>query len=451
MSLLDVVRQKIQAQQAERDARQADLDSIVEAASAENRDLNDDEAAKFAEAKSALVGADDELVALRAREAELIELDERRAAAAAVRPANAEVGSVSVRTEERTYRPDGEHSFLSDLFARDMRMGDRDAEERLYRHSMEHRATAVAGMAGAVPPAYLVDQYAAIARAGRPFLNSLNSLDLPPDGVSFVIPRGNTGTTAAQTVEGAGFTDGDLANADITSSVNLTTAKTDISRTLFMRGGAVVDQILFPDLMAAAEVQLNASCLTGNGTAPNHLGVLEVGSIESVTYTDASPTVTEAWPKLSDAIQRINSLRYMPATVIYMHPRRWGWITSATDTSGRPLFEFSTTPPNSVIGLGRAAEYGQVVGTLQGLPVVTDASIPTNLGAGTNEDRIIVARSTDILFWEDSVMQFSFEQALSTAPGQVRLAVGKFALFVPGRYPKSIAVISGTGLAAPTF
>ena len=89
-------------------------------------------------------------------------------------------------------------------------------------------------------------------------------------------------------------------------------------------------------------------------------------------------------------------------------------------------------------------------GTLQGLPVITDASIPTTLGGGT-EDVICVARSFDILYWEDDLLQFTFEQVPSTAPGQVRLAAGRFSLFTPGRYPTSISTIGGTGLAAPTF
>lgn len=438
---------------AERAALVQAADAVIATAEAEQRSLTTEE---FATVQAAADSP--ELRAIDERLATLTDLARRNAAAATEIPTSR--GGARVGTEARTYRPDNGTSFFADLYASSFpgQMPGRAAEaaERLARHSREtqvdRRDIAVAALAGAVPPQYLVDQFAGVARSGRPFLNSLNALPLPPEGISFFIPRGTTGSAGAMTTEGAGFNEQDMANTNDNPIVTLVTAQEDISRTLFMRGGSVVDQIIFPDLMAASEVALNASALNGNGTLPNHRGILQVSGISAVTYTDASPTVPELWPKFSDAIQRVNSLRYMPATAVYMHPRRWGWVTSAVDTTGRPLFEFSTRPPapNSVIGLGVAAEYGQVVGTLQGLPVITDAGIPTNLGGGT-EDIIIVARTADIRYWEDDMLQFTFEQTLSTAPGQVRLAVGRFSLFHAGRYPTAISTIGGTGLVTPTF
>lgn len=438
MSLIDLQREK-------RAAAVAPAAAIVSAAEAEGRDLTPDES-------RAVDAAYDAAAEIDANIARTIDRAERDARAAAELP---KVGGAKIGREERTYRPDVASSFFSDLYATQFRTGDyAAAEERQIRHArevaVEHRDIAVSAMAGAIPPQYLLDQFAPVARAGRPFLNSLNSMPLPPEGVSFVVPRGTTGSAAAMTAEAAGFNEQDMANTDLTLTVNLVSAQQDVSRTLFMRGGAVVDSIIFPDLLQALAVAGNVSALNGNGTAPQHRGVLNVAGISAVAYTDATPTVPEAWPKVSDAIQRINSLRFVPASVVYMHPRRWAWITAALDNSQRPMFEFSTVPPNSVVGLGVAAEYGQVVGRLQGLPVITDASIPTTLGGGT-EDIIIVARSQDFVFWEDNVMTFSFEQTLTTAPGQVRLAAGQFQLFSAGRYPTGISTIGGTGLIAPTF
>jgi HK97 family phage major capsid protein len=461
MGPLDSIRAALRANLDARAQHESDIDTLISTAETRGSDFDDTERAAFTEHRSAIAALDSARPDLEAREAEFLaraaarQAAEARAAALPTATTTA-VGGGVVRREERTYRPDVQHSFFADLFATTFRQGDfRSAEQRQLRHSqetlVERRDIATSAMAGAVPPQYLLDQFAPVARAGRPFLNSLNSLPLPPEGVSFIIPRGTTGSAGAMTTEGAAFNEQDMANTDLTLTVNLVTAAQDISRTLFMRGGAVVDSIIFPDLLASLAVAANTSAINGNGTAPNHRGVLQVAGISAVSYTDGSPTVPEMWPKISDAIQRINSLRFMPGNVVYMHPRRWGQLTSATDSTGRPLFEFSTVPPNSVMVLGVAAEYGQVVGTLQGLPVITDATIPTNLGAGTNEDIIIVARSLDFVFWEDSVMQFTFEQTLSTAPGQVRLAAGQFQLFSAGRYPTSISTIGGTGLVAPTF
>lgn len=459
MDFLEILRRRVAEKIAERQARQADLDAVLAAPTSEARDLNSDEAARFAEIRSTLTALDDEIAGIEGRVTQLqAEQRQRESQAQHLAELNIEPRALDPQLNggrsERTYRRDGQHSFLSDLYNSQV-LNERSASDRIARHmheeSVERRDIGVSAMAGAIPPQFLVDDYAPVARAGRPFLNSLNALSLPPEGVTFTIPRVTTGSAGAMTAEAAGFNEQDMANTDLSATVNLVTAQQDVSRTLFMRGGSVVDQIIFPDLLAAAEVALNTSAVNGSGTAPQHRGILQVSGISAVTYTDASPTVGEVWPKLQDAIQRVNALRFLPATAIYMHPRRWGWFLAATDSSGRPLFESAQSVPANVMGLGNAAAYGQIVGTLAGLPVITDATIPTNLGAGTNEDVIFVARTFDVRYWEDEAMQFTFEQAITTAPGQVRLAIGRFSLFTAGRYPTAVSTIGGTGLVAPTF
>lgn len=461
VTLLEQLRDQMRALLASRQAAESTLDTMV--ASAEARGdgtLTDEESATLADVRGRVAALDGERAPLQARIADLQSRDEARAAADSISRSlgsPAPAGTVTVRSEERTYRPD-RSTFFADLFAQTFRTGDYvGAEQRLSRHMSEvhaeQRDIGVSAGAGLIPPQFLVDAYAPTARAGRPFLNSLQSRRLPADGVSFTVPRLTTGASAAMTAEAAVFFESDPAVTDLTRSVVLVSAAIDVSRTLFMRGGALVDDVLFPDMVEALAVAGNVSAINGDGAAAQHLGVRNIVSIEAVSYTDASPTVGEMWPKLADAVQRINALRFLPASAIFMHPRRWGSITGSVDTAGRPLFDFSRTIPavGFGAGMGDAAAYGQVVGTLMGLPVVTDASIPTNLGAGTNEDVIIVARTQDILFWESPVMSFTFEQNPSTAPGQVRLAVGQFQLFIAGRYPKSISTIGGTGLVAPTF
>jgi hypothetical protein len=88
---------------------------------------------------------------------------------------------------------------------------------------------------------------------------------------------------------------------------------------------------------------------------------------------------------------------------------------------------------------------------MQGLAVVTDNNIPTNLGAGTNEDVIVITRPVDHRLWLDPAgpRTFSFEQ--SNAPQSVRLAVWGEVAFTAGRYPAASSVIGGTGLVAPSF
>jgi hypothetical protein len=87
-----------------------------------------------------------------------------------------------------------------------------------------------------------------------------------------------------------------------------------------------------------------------------------------------------------------------------------------------------------------------------GLPVFTDANIPTNLGAGTNEDRIIVMASPVVHLWERAgdPVTLSFEQQAGTSL-QVQLIVFGYVAFTAGRYPAASGVVSGAGLVTPTF
>jgi hypothetical protein len=93
----------------------------------------------------------------------------------------------------------------------------------------------------------------------------------------------------------------------------------------------------------------------------------------------------------------------------------------------------------------------QVVGNMQGLPIVTDPNFPVNLGpetpAGT-EDPILITRVTDSVLWESGIRTMAYPETLS---GQltVRLQVFGYLAFTAARYPVSSAEV--TGLTAPTF
>jgi hypothetical protein len=161
------------------------------------------------------------------------------------------------------------------------------------------------------------------------------------------------------------------------------------------------------------------------------------------------------YPKIADVIQQINvatgGLGYT-ATKIIMHPRRWGFFEALLDTTNRPLipsggpyFNAAATDANNM------PDYG-FVGTMQGLPVYTDANIPTNLGSGTNEDRIIVEASQVVHLFERAgdPVTLSFEQQAGTSL-QVQLIAYGYAAFTAGRYPAASGVVSGAALVPPTF
>lgn len=451
----------------------SERDGIHANAQDEKRDaLTEDETVEFRRLTDEIRGVDDQVDELRGRIDELEDEAERQAAADALArqlddgAEEREVvtaGRVQVVSEPRTYTERSGNSFFVDAF-RAKYNEDPTARERLSRHAREvvaegeseRRDVGTSAFGGLVVPQYLVDEFAEVLRNGRATANAVRSLPLPSEGMSLVIPRGETGTsTAAQASENAAVseTNADFDN-DLTVNVRTFAGQQDVSRQSLERGTAGIDRLIYADLVADYAETLDASIIADDGTSGTHKGILNATGINSVTYTDTGPTVAESYPKIADAVQKVASNRKLSANLIIMHPRRWGWFLSAVDSQNRPLVVPDAGA--AVNAMGTAASNfgeGQLVGTLQGLPVLVDANIPTDLGTGSDEDRIIVARRQDGILWEEDngmPRELRFEE---TNGGNltVKLVVYGYSAFTAERYAKAFSVISGTGLVAPTF
>jgi HK97 family phage major capsid protein len=363
-------------------------------------------------------------------------------------------GKEHVQVSEPDMYVRGGRSFMGDLYAAKVQ-GDPEARDRIDKHqrlSLEQRATTSATMGGLIPPAYLLDLYAKAARNGRVYADQANGSTLPDTGMSIIIPRVTTSTAAGvQATENTAVTTQDPAETDLTVNVRTLAGYLPVSRQALERN-AYDDRILFEDLTARYWALLDTQCISGTGASGQILGVLNTSSIS--TSTASTATIAGVWPKIADVIQQVNAamggIGYVADKVI-MHPRRWGFFEAALDSQNRPTFGISGQPAFNVVGTGDAAGYG-LVGYMHGLPVYTDANIPTNLGAGTNEDRIIVQASPVVHLFERSgdPVSLSFEQQAGTSL-QVQLVCYGYAAFTAGRYPAASGVVSGAGLVPPTF
>ena len=341
---------------------------------------------------------------------------------------------IYVNELDRTYRPDKpERSFFRDAIAAVHVGGDFEAAERLQRNAREQadefrdrglqmRDVTSGAFTGLVIPQYLADNFVDIARAGGPLLNRLESrLPIPDVGMTVNIGRMTTGTAvAAQATEGTAVQETDSDDTLLTINVRTYAGMQDVSRQAYERG-SLVDEVIFRDLTRAYFTAVDSAILNGAGTSGTHLGIRSTSGIITVTYTDGTPTVAEFYPKLQDAIQQINAGLFLPATAIVMHPRRWGWLQAAVDSTGRPLSEPQSAIAVNPVAVGGAAGYGPV-GSISGIPVITDGNIPTNLG--TNEDCIIVTSTPELWIWEETggiPRRLRFEQV--APPENIRLAV----------------------------
>lgn len=445
MELIDVLIEK-------RAAAQAALEELLKAPTEEKRDLNEEEAQRFSSLRSDIESYDARVAELR----EYVAQSEVAAKAAA----EMTTSLVRVKAEPPVYGFRGAPSFVSDAY-RAQFVGDSQAQARLARHNemmldtayREFRDVGTAAFGALIPDQFLTSLYAPLARAGRPFANLCNRLTLPPSGMVFKIPRLTTGTAvASQATENTEAQETNLDETTLSVDVRTIAGQQDVSRQALERG-EFSDDLVFGDLVGAYVTELDNQVLNGAGTSGTHLGVRQVTGINSVTYTDATPTVGEAYPKIADAVQQINTGRFLPPDLVVMHPRRWAWFMAAVDTQNRPLVVPAANMPMNAIGVGEADVYGQVVGQILGIPIITDANVATNLGAGTNEDIIIIVRRADMLLWELAggvPFQLRFEQTLGGAL-TVKLVVYSYSAFTGGRYPEAIGTVGGTGLVTPTF
>jgi HK97 family phage major capsid protein len=364
-------------------------------------------------------------------------------------------GGFSVTREELTYSERSGNDFLTDALKANFKT-DGDAAQRIARHqqemAIEKRAVGTSNFAGLVVPQYLVDLYAPLARAGRPFADAARKHQLPTQGMSVVISKINTGTiTAYQTSQNTAAVSQDIADTTLTVNVNTIAGQQSVSKQALLRGYNI-ENIVLGDLIRDYHTKLDNSLLNGSGSNGQPLGLASMTTGILVTYTATTGTVAGLYPKIADAIQQIQSTVFANPNAILMHPRRLGFLLAGVDSSNRPLVVPQAQSPMNAIGVGNGTpSYGNSGYSILGLPIIVDANIATNKGTGTNQDTIFVVDLNETHLWEEAAAPtyVTFEEP----NGKVALNIVLFGMsaFTAERYPGAIAQINGTGLAAPSF
>ena len=451
---LTVLRAKLQDKINERAAAKAELDSLLEAPAAEARDLNADESAKFAAVKATITERDSEIDELETRVAELAGIESRQREAAAKH-----TGVGRVKSEARTYNPGNDKhgkNFLRDVALR--HLNDWEAAQRLAQHMQEERiergaliedrAAGTGAFAGLVVPQYLTDLVAPAAAAARPFADICNKHELPPSGMSVNISRITTATSAAaQSSENSAVSETNIDDTLLTENVFTVAGQQTLSRQAIDRGTGT-EEVTLNDLIRRYHTALNAKLINDAST-----GLTNVA--QAVTYTDASPTAAELYPKVLQAQSQLEAVMLDQGVgdlYAVMHSRRWAWMQSQVGTSwpfiGQPGY------PVQAGGANFATGYAQGVrGVLpNGIKVIVDNNIATNLGGGTNEDEIYVVNAAELHLWEDpNAPLYIRTEATAAASLGVLMVVYGYAAYSFRRYTNGHQKISGTGLVTPTF
>jgi HK97 family phage major capsid protein len=365
---------------------------------------------------------------------------------------------ISVKEQQTYIKGDSRRSYMRDLIMTTVNMDtDGECRRRLMNHAQdvatlpeyqEYRdLTRVDGAGGyAVPPAWLVNQYVEFARAGRAFANVVQRQPLPGGTDSINIPKLLTGTAVAvQTADNAAVLQTDLTDTFINAPVRTISGQQGIAIQLIDQSPIAFDDVVFRDLVAAHAAAIDIQVIAGSGASGQVLGVTATPNITTIAAT--AVTAAGAYSAIANGIQTVHTTRFLPPEVIVMHPRRWGWLLAQADTTGRPLFLPEANNPYNASGILTDVDSQQVVGRMQGLPVVTDPNISTTSGAGT-EDDIFVMRASDLILWEGGIRARVLPET-KAANLTVLLQIYNYLAFSAARYPQSVVVI--TGLTAPTF
>jgi len=437
--------------------RQAVLDV---AAQAGHDPLTEEEDRDFRAFVEEIKLLDAEMARLDERITELDDENQRsaalRAGAAIAERATTKLESVSepaIYTRDSAMRG---RSYIKDLIR--FRLGedtDGQATERIRRHEQDVRTNAeyraintTDGTGGyAVPPAWLMDQYIALARPGRAFANLVTNEALPAGTNSINIPKLLTGTTTAiQATQNTGASQTDLTDTSVQANVMTIAGQELLALQLLDQSPIAFDEVVFRDLIAAHAANVDTQVITGSGSSGQVTGVNNTSGISTIALTGL--TIPLVYAAVANAIQTVHTSRFLPPDVIVMHPRRWGWFLSLLDTTDRPLFLPAANGPWNVGGVLEKVDSQQVVGQMHGLPVVTDPNIAITSGAGTNQDYIYVLRSSDLILFESGVRTRVLPETYGNQLS-VLLQVYSYIAFTAARYPASVCTI--TGATPPTW
>ena len=427
---------------------QLDIETLVSLAESNKRNFSASESKKF----EAMI-AEAKLVDER-----LDQLEDAETASEASSAIHKRFNLVSGVKESGVYHKDSRNSFFKDYMNAE-RFGDSEAKERLARNSKESRAIGTTDGSGGdfSIPAYMVSDFVELARPGRVVSNLVTRRELPSGYDTINVPKIASGTAVLpQTAQGELISLQDATTGTISSPVITIAGGQVVNQQLLDMSPISMDQAILSDLAADYSRSIENQLLNGTGTSGELTGIVGNASANVITYTSASPSVVGSgnlYAKISQAIAAIHDTRFSPPTAIVMTPTRWAWFASAQDSAGRPLVTPTGAGGNgayNALGTSGSLSAGGAAGFLLGVPVYVTALIPKNLGAGTNQDRIVILRGGDIELFE-STPRLEVLPQIYGANLQVLVRYFSYAALIV-RNPKGLAVLGGTGLVyPPTF
>ena len=364
---------------------------------------------------------------------------------------------ITIKGHRSSYGPDSSHSWFRDLARvkaaelehqrlldagmRSHAMGEsmfpaygdgglEDAKRRLYTGQAEARdVTLASGGAGYESTLLIASAFDTAARTEGKLADPelVELLELPGRASEIRVPRWATGSTADVEGENDTVSNTDPSSANVESTGTLLAGAVEVTWQALERSSGAIDAAIAADLGADIARVLDAQILTGSGSGGEQTGLLTLSGTTGTTFTEGSPTAAQLMGKLWANASAVEEASGLTPEVVLLHPRHAAFLYSGLSSTSRVSLE-------------------------QNLPgrVVTVGSMPSALGAGTNQ-------AAAILYPRRSVMlvlgRVEFRAHMDTAlSGQLtaRLTAHRFA-HVLVRRPSAVGVVTGTGMVLPTL
>jgi HK97 family phage major capsid protein len=261
------------------------------------------------------------------------------------------------------------------------------------------------------------------------------------DSASLQIASVTGGTIAAWVNELTEKPYQNMTFANINANVFTAAGLGVISNQLLADARTSIDSLLISDLAKRLATLEEVAFLNGSGSN-QPLGILNTSGVN--TETVSTTTIPDLLDAIVAGITDVQTNYQGNPSHIVMHPRTWARIVKARESS---------SPSTYLIGAGETA-FGRrgsdalPGGQLFGLPVVLTKNMPTTLGTGSNESRVIVGNFGEALILDRQGITVDQSPHVLFTQNQTVFRAEERVGFTAARYPKAFSVISGTGLAA---
>jgi HK97 family phage major capsid protein len=308
------------------------------------------------------------------------------------------------------------HSWYTDHF-RAHHMGDTNAIKRLTEYdtfSGVRAVTQASGGVGTVQPKWLIEEFAALARAQRVVANLVRQVPLGDDPRALNMGRQTVGVDANitnQTTEGVnngGWGADRFTTADDTLTPVARAVWQDISRQFLVAGNPATDTLVTEDIAAAWNAAVESYVCATIAAGATDSGVIFANE---AAFSSIASGVSAALNGVITAQGAVAADKRGQADITVMNARRFTDFRKLRDTTGRALMPVERYAPQNASG----AMGNSLVGDAEG----TSAYLSFGFDNTTYPEKYYTARGQAIYLAESNKYDFQYDQIVG--PAAVRM------------------------------